>query len=181
MSCSVVAPDEAAEAGLRPGRSTRETAQAVVQVARAKAESVADRVPADSLVVAADTVVLLGRRLLGKPRDPEEATRMLRALSGRGHRVVTAVAVLRVGHGPVLADYEETRVRFRPLDEAEIAGYVASGEPLDKAGAYGIQGLGALLVEQVVGCYYNVVGLPLATLHRLLRSHGCDLLDLQGR
>lgn len=172
----VRAPDEEAEAGVRAGRTLRETAESVEAAARAKAASVAGHLPPGTLVVAADTVVVQGRRLLGKPRDEVDAASMLRHLSGRTHRVLTAVAVLRVGQEPCLSACEQTRVRFRPLGEDEIAGYVASGEPLDKAGAYGIQGLGALLVERVDGCFYNVVGLPLATLHRLLRAFGCDLL-----
>lgn len=172
----VVAPDEAAEAGLRAGRTIRDTALAVAAAAEAKAASVLTQVPRGSLVIGADTVVLLGGRLLGKPRDATEAGRMLRALSGRTHRVVTAVAVLQAGKERKESAWEETRVRFRSLDDEEIAGYVASGEPLDKAGAYGIQGLGGLLVERVDGCFYNVVGLPLATLHRLLRPLGHDLL-----
>lgn len=180
LAFQVMAPDEGAEVGLRAGRNLGQTFQAVEAAARAKAVSVAGRLSAGTLVVGADTVVLLGRRLLGKPRDPVEAAGMLRALSGRVHRVVTAVAVLRAGQEPGLTACEETKVRFRSLSEGEIAGYVASGEPLDKAGAYGIQGLGALLVESVEGCYFNVVGLPLTTLHRLLRAFGCDLLSPRG-
>lgn len=105
---------------------------------------------------------------------------MLRSLSGRVHRVVTAVAVMRSGEEQGLSACEETKVWFRDLSEGEIEAYVATGEPLDKAGAYGIQGLGALLVERVEGCYFNVVGLPLSTLHRLLRDFGCDLLGAGG-
>lgn len=172
----VMAPDEAAEAGLQAGRTIRDTALAVVAAAEAKAASVLTQAPRGSLVIGADTVVLLGGRLLGKPKDAAEAGRMLRRLSGRTHRVVTAVAVLESGSGRRGSGWEETRVRFRPLGEEEIAGYVASGEPLDKAGAYGIQGLGGLLVERVDGCYFNVVGLPLSTLQRLLRPLGHDLL-----
>jgi len=176
LGFEIVPPDADAEAGLRPGRNLAETRRAVEAAARAKAASVAARMPAGTLVVAADTVVLLGRKLLGKPQGPEHAAQMLRCLSGRLHRVLTAVALHRAGENDSLSDCEETRVRFRHLREEEIAGYVSSGEPLDKAGAYGIQGLGALLVERVEGCYFNVVGLPLATLHRLLRESGIDLL-----
>ncbi len=180
LDFQVMVPDAEAEAGIRAGRTLSQTLSSVEAAALAKALSVAERVPQGTLVVGADTVVLLGRRLLGKPRDPEEAASMLRALSGRTHRVVTAVAVLRAGQGPGRVAHEQTRVRFRTLSEGEIAGYVSSGEPLDKAGAYGIQGLGALLVERVEGCYFNVVGMPLTTLHGMLRSFGRDLLGPRG-
>ncbi len=176
LSFEILAPDAEAEAGLRAGRNLAETRLAVEAAARAKAASVAARVPAGTLVLAADTVVLLGHRLLGKPQGPKDATRMLHRLSGRLHRVLTAVAVQRAGEEGGLSACEETRVRFRHLRDEEIAGYVSTGEPLDKAGAYGIQGLGALLVEKVEGCYFNVVGLPLTTLHRLLLEAGIDLL-----
>lgn len=176
LGFEIVPPDAEAEAGLRAGRNLTETRMAVETAARAKAASVAARMPPGTLVVAADTVVLLGRKMLGKPRDPDQAARMLRCLSGRLHRVLTAVAVHRAGEEGGLSACEETRIRFRHLHEEEIAAYVSSGEPLDKAGAYGIQGLGALLVERVEGCYFNVVGLPLTALHRLLRASGVDLL-----
>jgi septum formation protein len=176
LSFEIVPPDAEAEAGLHAGRNLSETRQAVEAAARAKAASVAARMVPGTLVVAADTVVVLGRKMLGKPRDSERAARMLRHLSGRLHRVLTAVAVHRAGEETGLSACEETRVRFRPLSEEEIAAYVSSGEPLDKAGAYGIQGLGALLVERLEGCYFNVVGLPLVALHRLLRASGVDLL-----
>lgn len=177
----ILAPDESAEAGLRAGRTIRDTARAVAAAAEAKAASVLSQAPRGSLVIGADTVVLLGGRLLGKPKDEAEAVAMLRGLSGRTHTVVTAVAVLEAGGEGKASGWEETRVRFRNLADDEIAEYVASGEPLDKAGAYGIQGLGGLLVERVDGCFYNVVGLPLALLHRLLRPLGHDLLLTAGR
>jgi len=172
----VMVPDASAEVGIRAGRNLGQTLSHVEAAARAKALSVAQRLPGGTLVIGADTVVLLGRRLLGKPRNPGEAISMLRALSGRVHRVVTAVAVLRAGQGPGQVAHDQTRVRFLALNDEEIAGYVSSGEPLDKAGAYGIQGLGALLVERVEGCYFNVVGMPLTLLHGMLRSFGWDLL-----
>ena len=115
----------------------------------------------------ADTVVARGRELLGKPRDERHAGRMLRSLSGRGHRVLTGVAVY---DGETCATRcVETRVRFRRLRESEIEAYVATGEPLDKAGAYGIQGGAAAFVDAVDGSYSNVVGLPLETVAELLR------------
>lgn len=128
------------------------------------------------LIVAADTLVVLPDRVLGKPRSIAESREMLLALSGREHRVVTAVVVTdpetRQTHGAT----QETVVRFRPLDAAAIEAYVATGEPADKAGAYAVQGVGSLLVDSIVGDYFNVVGLPLGCLAKLLKRFGIDLL-----
>ena len=118
------------------------------------------------VVIAADTVVALDSKILGKPKDVEEAKAMLRSLSGRTHQVLTGVAIFHDERE--LIDAVTTAVCFRKLTEAEIEAYVATGEPLDKAGAYGIQGYGALLVENIDGCYNNVVGLPLTKLYQML-------------
>jgi septum formation protein len=124
------------------------------------------------VVIGADTEVFLDGRILGKPGDAEEAQAMLRALSGREHDVFTGVAV---GYGRKLASgVERTRVKFRPLGEETIAAYVATGEPMDKAGAYGIQGYGAVLVERIEGDYFTVMGLGLGLLVDLLRGVGLD-------
>ncbi len=127
-----------------------------------------DKVP----VIAADTVVVLDGKILGKPKDAADAVRMLTELSGRTHKVLTGVAVSF--DGTQLAEVCETEVIFRTLTAAEIADYVATGEPLDKAGAYGIQGRGAVFVEKINGCYNNVVGLPLTRLHLMLAKLGVD-------
>lgn len=127
-----------------------------------------DKVP----VIAADTVVVLDGQVLGKPKDAADAVRMLTELSGRTHKVLTGVAVSFDGRQ--LAEVCETEVIFRTLTAAEIADYVATGEPLDKAGAYGIQGRGAVFVEKINGCYNNVVGLPLTRLHLMLAKLGVD-------
>lgn len=127
-----------------------------------------DKVP----VIAADTVVVLDGQILGKPKDATDAVRMLTELSGRTHKVLTGVAVSFDGRQ--LAEVCETEVIFRTLTAAEIADYVATGEPLDKAGAYGIQGRGAVFVEKINGCYNNVVGLPLTRLHLMLAKLGVD-------
>lgn len=127
-----------------------------------------DKVP----VIAADTVVVLDNQILGKPKDAADAVRMLTELSGRTHKVLTGVAVSFDGRQ--LAEVCETEVIFRTLTAAEIAEYVATGEPLDKAGAYGIQGRGAVFVEKINGCYNNVVGLPLTRLHLMLAKLGVD-------
>lgn len=154
-------------------------AAVVTAVALAKARAVAgglgpDRRPA--VVLGADTEVVLDGRLLGKPRDGADAARMLRALRGREHEVITGLAVLDVGR-PGSAPAEETtavtsRVRMGEYTEAEIDAYVATGEPLDKAGGYAVQGLGGRLVAAVEGCLTNVVGLPLTTTRALLERRG---------
>lgn len=124
--------------------------------------------PADTLVLGADTTVTLDGEILGKPADAEDAKRMLAALSGRTHRVITGVAVVSAQRTEVAA--EITAVRFRALSAEEIAAYVATGEPMDKAGAYGIQGLAAKWVPRIEGCYFNVVGLPLALVATMLEG-----------
>lgn len=128
------------------------------------------------LVIGADTIVVIDGVILGKPSDAEEASAMLRRLSGRTHEVITAVAIVDAASGRMEAAHATTRVTFRPLSEGEIARYIATGEPFDKAGGYGIQGRGALLVERIEGCYPNVVGLPLVTLADLFTKFGVDLL-----
>lgn len=125
------------------------------------------------LVIAADTIVVLGKHILEKPRDDADAKRMLRALSGRVHDVITGVCVLKVEKGVPVKERAftvSTSVRFKKLSPAEIDGYVATGEPRDKAGAYAIQGIGSFLVKSINGSYTNVVGLPVAELVDLLRK-----------
>jgi len=141
----------------------------VIRVAASKARTVAARFPGD-VVLAADTTVLVDGVMLAKPADDADAERMLRLLSGRAHEVLTGVVLIRAGveSAAVVA----TRVRFRPITPAEMTWYVASGEPHDKAGAYGVQGLAARFVESVEGSYTNVVGLPLAEVRKLLGAAG---------
>ncbi|HEY3171895.1 MAG TPA: Maf family protein [Thermoanaerobaculia bacterium] len=150
---------------LVPGESGSEAAR---RFAREKAAAAAARHP-DVWVLAADTLVLLDGAILGKPRDDSDAAEMLRRLSGREHRVVTALRLTR-GSGPGAEAVEESRVKIAPLGEDEIRWYVATGEPRDKAGAYAIQGLGARFVESVAGSFTNVMGLPARTVYRLLRE-----------
>ncbi len=138
----------------------------VRRLARAKADAV-EGAPED-LVLGADTVVVESGELMGKPAGAEDAHRMLRRLSGREHSVVTGICLRR---GDERAEaVEETRVRFVPLSEAEIEAYVASGEPMDKAGAYAIQGRASRYIDRIEGCYFNVVGLPVARLYRLIET-----------
>ena len=143
--------------------------------ARGKAAEAALRYGDDCPVVAADTIVTFDGRVLGKPRDAADAVRMLRSLSGRVHEVMTGVSVRF--HGKERAAVATTVVEFRMLTEAEIAAYVATGEPMDKAGAYGAQGKGAVLVERIDGSYDNVVGLPLTLVYTMLRDLGALQAD----
>lgn len=162
----VVCPSDFAEAG----GGARQARSVVLANAAGKCRSVAAR-KGDALpVVAADTVVVADDKILGKPGTEAAAQEMLRLLSGRCHEVLTGVAVQY--RGKFASDVCTTRVYFRSLTEAEIAAYAATGEPLDKAGAYGIQGRGALLVEKIEGCYNNVVGLPLTRLYAMLAGIG---------
>lgn len=151
---------------LLPGEDPHDAAE---RLARAKASAVAASAPVGALVLAADTIVVLDGAALGKPRDPEDAKRMLRALRGRSHDVVTGVALAR--DGSLVSGRETTEVVFAPMTDEEVDAYVASGEPADKAGAYALQGLGGLFVERIRGTPSNVIGLPL----RLVRSLGVPL------
>ena len=138
----------------------------VARVSRLKAEAI-DRTPED-IVIAADTIVVCDGLVLGKPRDEEDALRMLTLLSGRDHQVMTGLTVL---HGEkALVCTEVTDIHFRPLTQEEILSYIRTGEPMDKAGAYGIQGGAAIFAEKLVGDYFNVVGLPVCRLGQLLRE-----------
>ena len=144
-------------------------AKIVMHLAAVKSAPVAARHP-DELVIGADTVVVLDETILGKPHSEEEAKAMLRRLSGRVHQVYTGVC-LRRGEKSICF-HECTLVRFKPLTEAQIAAYVATGEPMDKAGAYGVQGKGCVLVEGIQGDYFNVVGLPVSRLYDEILEFG---------
>jgi len=152
--------------GEPPGKTCR-------RLALEKAKSVSERYP-ESFVIAADTIVVHEGKILGKPSDDAEAAAMLRVLSGSTHEVMTGIA-LCLG-GTCLEDVEVTQVSFRSLSEEEIAAYVSTGEGKDKAGAYAIQGLGALLVSGISGCYFNVVGLPLHRLSLMLERFKVPLI-----
>jgi len=140
----------------------------VTRLAREKAQAVYNQLSAnpDLTVLGADTTVTLDAHILGKPEDAADAARMLRLLSGRTHRVITGVSVVSAERTEVAA--EVTAVRFLTISEAEIAAYIATGEPMDKAGAYAIQGFAARWIPRIEGCYFNVVGLPLALVSTLL-------------
>lgn len=145
----------------------------VARVSLAKARAV-ERDPED-IVIAADTIVVLGDRVLGKPADEAQAEEMLTALSGRAHQVMTGVTVLRGDRA--LTATEITDIHFRKLSNREIRRYIATGEPMDKAGSYGIQGGAALFAEKIHGDYYNVVGLPVCRLLRMLRELAPDIME----
>lgn len=144
-------------------------------LALSKAREVAGFYP-DRVVLGVDTVVALEDRILEKPADPAEAAQMLRTLSGKWHQVYSGLALIRQNTEQEQQTVVKTAVHFLPLSDREIQAYVASGEPMDKAGAYGIQGRAAIFVDQIQGCYFNVVGLPLAALAQMARGFGIELL-----
>ena len=145
------------------------------KISMEKARSVAAR-HKDAVIIAADTFGLLEGHFLGKPSNEEAARKMLRALSGRSHQVITGFTVMDTRTGKTVSKSVETTVYIRQLTGAEIDAYVKTGEPLDKAGAYAIQGLGAVLVERIEGDYYNVIGLPLSALSEALKEFGVKVL-----
>lgn len=164
------APDVEAELAVTLTDLHQHPHQYAMTLAAAKARAIAEIDP-DRLVLGADTIVVVDGDILEKPLDTEDAVMLLTRLSGRCHTVISAIALCGGAAGmPGLTAYEETEVEFLPLDQNAIRQYVATGEPMDKAGAYGIQGYGALMVRGVRGCYFNVMGLPLALLGEKLRS-----------
>ena len=150
-------------------RNAERPVEHVARLAREKGAAIAHRFP-DSLVISADTIVVIDGDVLGKPSGAEEARAMLRRLAGRTHVVFTAIAASL--HGRLESTVEEVSVTFLPLSNATIASYVATGEPMDKAGAYGIQGYGATIVQRIDGDFFSVMGLPLARLIALLAELG---------
>ena len=165
-----VIPPEVAEDN--PGNEA--PAMLVERLALDKAEAVAGRFHRQDnvVVLGADTVVVVDSTLLGKPASPAEARQMLQRLSDRTHKVITGVALVEPETARRTVAHETTRVFFRPLEPQEMEDYVATGEPLDKAGAYAIQGGASRFVTRVEGCYFNVMGLPVALVERLLRECG---------
>jgi len=147
---------------VRPGEDPVDYVQ---RLAQEKALAVTEQIET-GLVLAADTTVVIEREILGKPEDDEDAKRMLRLLSGKWHEVLTGVSLVRV-NGPTVTSFERTRVRFAAMTEQEIDWYVSLGEPLGKAGAYGIQGPAALFIEEIEGDYLNIVGLPVRLVYEL--------------
>ena len=144
----------------------------VLRLAESKARAAAVRITGEALVIGADTTVVIDKLVLGKPGSGEDAKLMLARLSGRTHEVLTGLAVIRLPGGSERIQEERTLVTFATMTQKEIEEYVASGEPFDKAGGYAIQGKGGRFVTRVEGCYFNVVGLPLARLYGILRDFG---------
>ncbi len=147
----------------------------VRRVARAKAKAIADTARAAgerAIVIAADTIVLAEGQILGKPKDADDARRMLRLFSGKTHEVLTALCVINIPAGKESLHVEKTRVQFLKMSEDEIESYIRTGEPFDKAGAYGIQGIAGRFATRVEGCYFNVLGLPLSRLWTTLQELG---------
>lgn len=166
-----VIPSRAAEI-ISPNQTPGDNAK---RIALEKAFEVARRVRR-GIILGADTIVVLDHRVLGKPKSKDDAKRMLRSLSGREHSVFTGFALVDAKSGQHTTGVEETRVRFRKLEEEEIISYINSGAPMDKAGAYGIQDdFGAVFVERVNGCFYNVVGFPLARFYSTFQQFTADL------
>ena len=154
--------DETVDLAMQPG-------EMVLTLARRKAETAA-RDHQGYVIVGADTMVYVDGTPLGKPEDEVDATRMLGLLSGRAHEVYTGLYVLDTQNGKSVSAYERTEVRFEALSPEEIRDYIKTGEPMDKAGAYGIQGAASKFISRIEGCYYNVVGLPVHQLYRILKE-----------
>jgi nucleoside triphosphate pyrophosphatase len=169
IAFAVCAPQ--VEEARRPGESVETM---VARLAEAKARAAAELVKKDNsaIIIGADTAVELDGELFGKPFDAAHARKILAALSGHTHHVLTGICVLRLPDGATRSAVETTAVTFAALDGNEIEAYVASGEPFDKAGGYAIQGRAGRYIPRIEGCYFNVVGLPLARLHALLRDLG---------
>ena len=161
-----------ADETLLPGLSAKNQ---VMRLSRIKADAVAALHSGEPVILSADTVVVLDGKILGKPADTEDARQMLLSLSGRTHHVLTGVTVRRGKYHDTRC--EETEVRFGALSAKEIDSYIATGEPMDKAGAYGIQGLASVFVSGISGDYYNVMGLPLHTCTAMLRQAGIPVLE----
>jgi len=164
-------PFEACPVDIDETRQPHEEAASYVErLAQEKAQAAAGAVDAGATIVGADTVVVIDAEILGKPRDEDDARRMLRQLSGQWHQVLTGVALIKGTPAEIRVAHETTEVKFAAMREDEIDWYVVSGEPLDKAGAYAIQGLGSRFIEGIRGDYFNIVGLPVRLLYQLVTA-----------
>ncbi|HJG95946.1 MAG TPA: Maf family protein [Romboutsia timonensis] len=153
--------------------------QMVMRLAFEKGIDIASRQKSD-LVISADTIVVLDNTILGKPKDEIEARKMITSLSGRTHQVITGISLINLDNNKKIIDYVISNVKFKKLSEEDINDYIRTRESLDKAGAYGIQGYGALLVEEIQGDYFNIVGLPISRLSDLLKKHFNINLFMEG-
>ncbi len=163
-------PKEFAEAGKYAMEMSRRKALSV-------AEDIRTKVSGGTLVLGADTIVAVDGLILGKPTDSADAEHMLKLLENKWHEVITGITLVQTSNLEIISDMEVTRVKFSAYPEGFLARYIASGEPFDKAGGYGIQGLGSLMVERIEGCYFNVMGLPLFRLSRILERQGHEVLS----
>jgi septum formation protein len=161
--------EEQIKENLSPG----ETA---VHLAKNKAIDVYNRVGGNKLIVAADTIVFCDEKILGKPSNFDDAYNMLKKLSGKKHKVITGICIVNNDLNSILEEFEETVVEFKELSESEIINYIKTGEPMDKAGAYGIQGYGGFFVKGIQGCYFNVVGFPVYKFYSIMGGLGVNLL-----
>lgn len=150
-------------------------AQQVEQLAERKATAVAAQLNR-GLVIGADTLVVLGQSVLGKPADRQEAIEMIKRLQGRSHEVFTGLAVIDADTGKTVVTHQATAVRFKPMTAEQIERYVDTGEPFDKAGAYAVQGKASIFIDSIRGCYFNVVGLPVAKLADVLKVFGVEII-----
>lgn len=142
----------------------------VKEIALGKAMNVKKKLYTDAIIISADTIVTLDNKILGKPKDEEDAFNMLKSLQGRKHLVYSGVVVMDTATNVIMQESLSTEVTFSEISDNEILEYIKTGEPLDKAGAYGIQGIGGIFVKEIKGCYYNVVGLPLNKLKAMLEE-----------
>lgn len=164
--------DETVSVGIKPSEKVELLA---LRKARAVAENYLAGNPGPVLVIGADTIVVYGLDVLGKPRDEKDACEMLELLQGKTHEVLTGVAIIDLPSKREVVFHERTKVKFRQMSMQEIRAYVKTGEPVDKAGAYGVQGLGSIFIEKIEGCYFNVVGLPVCKLVENLKGFGINI------
>lgn len=153
--------------------------QMVMRLAFEKGIDIANKQKSD-LVISADTIVVLDNKVLGKPKDEKEARYMIESLSGKTHQVITGISLINLENNKKIIDYVISNVKFKNLSEEDINDYISTNESLDKAGAYGIQGYGALLVDEIQGDYFNIVGLPISRLSDLLKKHFNINLFMEG-
>lgn len=151
-------------------------AELVKNLALQKAAHVAKQIGYPAIIIGSDTTVVIDNKILGKPANFNEAFDMLSTLSGRTHTVFTGICVIDTSENKIITDYEATEVTFKELSPEEIKDYISTGEPMDKAGSYGIQAIGSTLVVSVNGCYNNIVGLPVYKLSETLKEFGVDIL-----
>lgn len=158
-------------------------AEYVIEISRGKVFSAAKKLndskmnEKDSIIIGCDTVVSLNGTVFGKPKDQNDAFGILKTLSGNIHNVYSGITLMDLKKGNITSDYEVTKVKFRSLCDEEIINYIKTGEPMDKAGAYAIQGMGSIFVQRIDGCFFNVMGLPIYKLNFMLRGMGVNLLE----